>query len=384
MMRSIFFAVMLLGVLSLAAISQYGLLYLSIEPSSINRALGGDVVGCVNVWHPNPLTFYANPAIGAFHDGLAWGSTHDKWGDNWGLESPQYYDASILSFGYRGLSLLSSVSNQNDYQGISFDSGLQTFLNEAAVEIGEAHLIDRASFYGIAVNPMRLFSGKRRIRRWITDYIDVAAGANFLSTEADYFDVQTETVKTARAKTINAGGIARWDYTLMNTLGIDLVYGVSHFNINKDKITYGKPQFTDTIWLHRSQGYGASVTVKAGPFISQYLSKDKIFFENIVSIRYLNAELDPLTRESEIIKAKGTEIGFLDTFFIRNGDYQDKAGHITGKTSGYGIKLGYKKMISFSYNYAEMPGGELGSPQVSEDYGVTLDLVKIVDRIISN
>jgi len=103
---------------------------------------------------------------------------------------------------------------------------------------------------------------------------------------------------------------------------------------------------------------------------------------------------DCLSGNEDIIHSYGAEFGFLDTFYLRRGYYQDKAGHITGKTSGYGINLHYKNTVSFGYNYAEMPGGELGGPQVSVDtsssklkqsknYSINLDLIRVFDLSVS-
>lgn len=364
---------------SLGAINSYGALFMSFEPSSINRAIGGDVVGCVNIWHNNPLTGYANPAIPAFFNGLSFGTTKDKWLENSGLEGMSY-NASLLSYGGKGFSILVPMPNQEDQFGITMNYGKQLILNEGGNELTEMTLLDNNQVYGVALNPFETFRARNTDYPEYLSHIDVAIGArlNLLRLQYPWYDYNSDVSvkKTAKAESFDMGGIARLNYTLLNTLSFEGVYGLSYFNVGKDSIKYG-PYGSDMIWRHQNTGWALAASIKAAPLLDDSPIANLRWFDNLASFRYLVGKLDPLTDEDEVIEATGYELGLFDTVYLRQGHYDDPSGHIVGDTTGWGVNLHYKKLISFSYNYAEFPGGDLQKTQTSADYAVSIDFMRL-------
>jgi len=84
----------------------------------------------------------------------------------------------------------------------------------------------------------------------------------------------------------------------------------------------------------------------------------------------------------EVIKANGMELGLLDTFFLRQGYYEDKAGGISGGTIGYGINLHYKNLVRLSYNWARIPTALLRDHENSYDLNLNFDLLKMTNMLL--
>ncbi len=77
-----------------------------------------------------------------------------------------------------------------------------------------------------------------------------------------------------------------------------------------------------------------------------------------------------------MIHGRGIELGLLDTFFYRNGFYDDSAGYVTGPSTGLGLNLHYKDLISLNFNWAIFAGGELVDHNESFDIGFNVDIPK--------
>ena len=57
------------------------------------------------------------------------------------------------------------------------------------------------------------------------------------------------------------------------------------------------------------------------------------------------------------ITRAGEELGLLETLYLRHGNLYYDAGDLTEHTYGVGVRLRYKKMIGFTYDWAEVPEG---------------------------
>lgn len=381
-MKQFLLLIMVFACVTLCAISQGSLLFLSFEPSSINRAMGGGVTGVANIWHNNPLTVYTNPAVSAFQEGLSYGYSKDKWGDIPEL-SDMYYNSSMLTYGYKGMAIMLPGYNASDKFGITFDQGMQELMNSNGDPIGEYHSYDHATTFGFALNPCENYRSLAASQPAWLEYVDLAIGANYIDVHSELassFGMPEQIVK-ADTRSINVGGIARLNYCYDNTLGVEAVYGLSHFNVEDNEISYIEAEQVDPVWSHRNQGFALGVSVKAEKLAAQFIPEQFRFFDNLLTFRFLNAKLDPLYNTDERITGSGIEIGFLDTFFIRNGQYDDDTGEINGGTSGYGINLHYHNLVGFCYNYAETPGGGLFPTQKSDDYSVNIDFIKLAELL---
>lgn len=377
-MKYILLITLILVSASLLGISQGALLFLSFEPSSINRAMGGDVTGVVNIWHNNPLTANANPAVAAFHEGISWGYTRDEWGTNSGIDDMEY-NASLFNIGYRGLALTLPGNNASDRWGITFDGGLQNQFDGQGNIIGEFRSLDHAKIVGGAINPFAVTRGILNYKAPWMQYIDLAVGANFLDTHSFLAPGtgMTEQAAEADVRTTNLGGVARLNYCFGQTFALEAVYGLSHFNGSITEVSYIDSEQADRVYNHRNQGFALAGSIKADKLLGTHLPEAAMFFTNLVTLRYLNGSKDPMYNKDEKITGWGTELGLLDTFFIRNGYYDDEAGQISGKTSGWGLNMHFRDLFSFSYNKSTTPGGDLFGTETSEDYGLSLDFISL-------
>ncbi|MDY0150825.1 MAG: hypothetical protein RBS43_00975 [Candidatus Cloacimonas sp.] len=381
-MKQLLILTFIFACVALSAISQSGLLFLSFEPSSINRAMGGGVTGVVNIWHNNPLTVYTNPAVSAFHEGLAYGYSKDKWGDIPELND-MYYNSSMLTYGYKGVGIMLPGYNASDKFGITFDAGTQEYPDSKGEVVGEYSSYDHATTFGFALNPCENYRSLAASKPAWLEYVDLAIGANYIDVHSDLghgFGVTEQDAK-ADTRSLNIGGIARLNYCYDRMIGVEAVYGITHFNVEDNEITYVESEQVDPVWQSRNQGFAFGLSVKAEKLAAMIIPEQFRFFDNLLTFRYLNAKLDPLYNTDERTTGSGTEIGLLDTFFIRNGQYDDDAGEINGGTSGYGINLHYRNLVGFSYNYAETPGGGLFPTQKSEDYSVNIDFIKLAELL---
>lgn len=384
-----YFMLLLLLTVSVMAssISSYSMYFLSYEPSSINRGIGGNVIGSVNIWHNSPLTAYTNPAVNALHEGAAFGFTRvpNKIPD---LGINTVYHASLVSFGYKGISVLIPNLNSNLQAGISFDLGTQDITDSQGDLIGQNDSFDNAILGGIALNPMEILRHLTRDQYPILNHFDLAYGVNsiYLDSYLAAGTGLTEVDGSGQEWVNSIGGIARASYCYKNIAEAEAVYGLVHLNPQLKEFTYAEAPQSDPIWNHRNQGFALGASIKAETAIMEILPdgiipQEFIFCENLISGRYLSSALDPLYKHKEVIKASGIELGLLDTFYFRQGNYDDTDEDYSGKTIGYGINLHYKKLVGLSYNWAKIPGWPFRKHQESYDLNLNFDLLKVIDML---
>jgi hypothetical protein len=372
--------ILLIG--SAFAVGEYGCVFLSIEPSNINRAMG-DGVGVVNIWHDSPLTSYSNPAIAAFREGVSYGVINDNWLEGSEIDD-MYYNCGVMNIAYQGIGLTLPAANRKHDSGIMMDYGTQYQYDDMGDIIGSFNSFDEAPYYGLAVNPLvflhSLNSGFPVLR-----YLDLALGVNkvkinsFLGTEQDASgDVVN---RTAKSTSTNLGVIAKVNHITEYNILLEGVLGLSAFNILKDDITYIRNDQKATVYLHRNQGIAFSASLLADEALKGHINPGLIFFKSFLTGRALASMIE--YPSDERIYSYGAELGLLDTVYGRYGRYEDKAGHITGTAYGYGINLHYKDIISYSYNYSSSPGGELVDRQKASDHNVMFNPVSIY-KLISN
>jgi hypothetical protein len=343
-------SVTLVVIMVLVCVTNHGLIYDSIEPSSINSAMGGSV-GVVNIWHNNPLTFYSNPAIASFHEGLSWG-----------IKSPpppfkrmmysntEYYDVSLISYGYKGVGLLLPSFNRQGRMGESIDFGKLNVYDEDGNFQTSVHSYERGAVFGIAVNPLEMSRNYYNTPQ-VLDYFNLAIGFSRIDHKIHALDAGPIDRGSFSFKTTsyNLGVLAATNQSWKNYVNTEAVFGFALFNVFDDEYTLADTHLSYK-YGHKSLGWALSATL---PF-DTYLSLNYPCFQELLSFRFMSANTKPHDSNSSQ-KGYGGEIGFLNTFYFRRGSYEDKTMALKGDTKGYGIRLNYNKMVSFSYNYSECP-----------------------------
>ncbi len=84
-------------------------------------------------------------------------------------------------------------------------------------------------------------------------------------------------------------------------------------------------------------------------FLSQIIDDDKLpRLNHILGFSYSKGIWsDIVGQEHELWKGRGYELNLLNTFFIRKGFFDDRVGSRTGKTGGFGFRVG-----NIMYNFA--------------------------------
>ncbi len=383
-MKQFLVVVMLFSCIGLAAVGEGAFQLLRFEPSNINRGMG-EITGVVNIWHNNPFTAYSNPAISSFQKGFAYSYAHEDWMD-FGSDGKLEYNRALMTIAYNGFAITLPGYNSDQRWGISMPN-TYTLYPFTDVNIEDYTQI-RA--FGLAINPCEIFRNNHlETYPWLK-YIDLAIGANYipLKDEVTYIiydedidDYQMEKMKVD-ADVLNIGEILRLKYCFQDKLALEAVYGLTHFNANAEHVKYDNDTEAEPIYADRNQGFAFSAAVKTNPILVNTKLHNLGLFDNLFSFRYLNSALVPNYKNSEEITGNGIELGFLDTFYYRSGNYDDDAGGISGSTNGWGINLHYKDLISFGYNYSETPGGDLVDKHKSKEYSCSFDFIGIYDIMV--
>ena len=378
MKKYFYLVVFLFNIIFLNSISNYGCIFSAIEPSSINRAIGM-TTGSVNIWHENPFMNCANPAIGSFHEGFSFSFINDKWFEEVPGLNKMYYDASMISYGYRGISVIFPFYNgskANEKFGLTMDYGNENIVDENGNVTNNFNAYESSQTYGLSFNFTKIYCNFVESDFTFLNHFDLAVGANFVAIKSVLSPNSENFNGTADGTKLDIGTIAKFSYIFNNNINFEAVYGLSHHNVGKSDISYGHEIQKDIIYRDCNQGFAGSVSLLSKGF----LSEDHAFFENIFCLRYLHS-VENNFQDSPDIVGYGCEIGFFDTVFIRKGYYDDTAGSVKGQTFGIGINLHYKKMIAITYNYSEFPGGELQNSQDSSDFGISSDFIEIYNFI---
>lgn len=74
------------------------------------------------------------------------------------------------------------------------------------------------------------------------------------------------------------------------------------------------------------------------------------------------------------------ELGLLDTIYLRQGHYDDEAGHITMTIKGFGINLHYKDYFAQGTTKQAFRG-ELVKTRVPRIWGEECKLLKLMEAI---
>lgn len=342
-------------------------MFLGIEPSSINLAIGGHDVGNVNIWHNSPLTSHSNPAMGAFREGVSYGFTKYDWLPDTDLG--MVYHASMVNLGYQGLSITLPAYKFRNQSAIYVDNGLQYALIPGEDDPVTFNSYDTAGEYGLAVSIFDV-ADKYISDPFIKEHIDLAVGLNYIDI-LSYHGPDGED----RAHCWNLGTVGKFSAEYNKGIGFEGVFAHTNQNLFDNEMDFEIPGAApERIWGRANTGFALGANLKTDNQIIDF-NRRLTFCDNLLSARYLSSTSDDGDYRT---RGYGVELGVLDTFFIRKGRYENYKGEVYGNTFGYGIDLHYKDLASLSWNYAEFPGGGLTNVQRSHDFNVSFDLLAIL------
>jgi hypothetical protein len=376
-MKAFLILVLLLTLSSLFAVSQYSCMYLAIEPSSLNRALGMNT-GVVDIWHNSALLAYANPALPALHEGVSYGWSKNQWLKGSGIDD-LYYHSALLNLGWKGIGLTLPAIDEYSKLGIDMDYGTQVQTDEYGNYIGIFDCEEDANVFGVAVNPLTVIRNSNPDNK-LPAGLEFALGLNYVRIKSDLGPAlglaEGVPYEAKKAHSFDFGVVASYEYNVQDYLNLQGVIGLALFNLTNSKISYIDADQADPVYRQNNTGFAVSASLPALPYLKDVSQPQLIFFENLLSLRYLTSIQGDYGDDKNIL-GHGLELGFLDTFFIRDGYYDDASGYISGKTRGWGINLHYRDLVSYTYNEATYPGGELIGSQKSHDHNFTLNIYSI-------
>ncbi len=336
------------------ASTEFGCIFLSINPSTVNAGMGYES-GVADIWHENAFSVWSNPALSSFQNGLTYSTLHDKWLDDVEGIDDMTFSSRYINIGYEGIGISFPLSNSDGYTGTSIDYGIQESVDEEGQINGNFHSYEKASSYNFSINTDALNSFK-------PNFFQLGIGFTFTKIKSKFTVVGRENI-------INLGVAGKVDIAKalqMNNLVIESSMGYSSTNIQAAEIQYGDSNNIDPILQEDRIGFGVFGALKSHGYLSNSPLPEE-FCKYLISAQLLYAKT--ICGDSQQ-NSYGSEIGLLDTFFIRNGYYSDKDGSIEGHTYGYGIKLNILDNGFVEFNKSIFPGGEMQDKQDKTDFSV--------------
>ncbi len=354
------------------AISEYVGMFLSIQPSSINRALGENT-GVVNIWSSSPLVSYANPALPALHKGLSYGLTHEHYLEGYGMGNI-LYDVGIMTLSGSGIGLTLPAPNYSSDVGFNLSYPPMMYRTDNRYGYDS---FDHTQIYGISLNACELLRNRLPEQSLLRD-MDIAIGLNKLYIEEHRPAVTENGFYGAYNKAVlhNLGFITRYGNKLGKGMDFDIAVGVSLLNFDKAKMRFYPDQPMYPIYRYYNYGAAVSASLPNDGQLTGYPLSGWIPVHNLASGRLLFSYLDRLNWE-EPIPSCGAEIGLLDVLFLRVGYRKDASGDFEGITYGFGGRLSFRDIITYNFNYSAMDGGDLVDYIKSSDHNVSFNIVEI-------
>lgn len=336
------------------ASNEFGCVFLSINPSTVNAGMGYDS-GVADVWHENAFSVWSNPALSSFQNGLTYSTLRDKWFDDVEGLDDLTFSSRYINIGYEGIGISFPLRNSDGFTGTSIDYGKQVSVDEDNHVDGTFHSYEKASSYNLSLNTDALSVYRPK-------YVQLGIGFTFTKIKSIIKGVGKEDI-------INLGVAGKVDIAKalqLNNVILESSFGYSSNNIQDVEMQYGDLLDKDPILEENRIGFGAFGALKSNKYFKNSTLSDD-FFKYLISAQFLYAKTK--CGDSHI-DAYGSEIGLLDTFFLRNGYYSDKDGSIQGKTYGYGVKLNIYDRGFVEFNKGIFPGGEMQDKQDKTEFTV--------------
>ena len=361
MKKFVLFLICIFAFSTVYGISEFTCIFTLINPSATDVAFGLKS-GTANIWNTSPLSVWSNPAKLGYHNGFAYGYSHDPWFEN--VFSDMYHQSSYISYGWNGIGILLPAPSAKSRWGTIMSFGELEWTDEFGNVIGTFESYDACSKFAFGINSLEFvsnFISNKNIRS-LQCYGELSVGFNYDMTHSELIPEGTSFIPdslsaTADAHSSGIGLIGRISpLNEMNVLGgfctLDITGGLYYLNHSKEKITYiNDPDFLP--WGTYS-AFSGKISIKKDILLSKNAQSGSAnFTDNLFSFYYSqdNAQYGEKSDNNPSIWSYGYEVTLLDIFSIRNGHYKDEVGEVEGDTHGIGLNLNYRDIIQLQFNH---------------------------------
>ncbi len=357
--------------------------------SATQSSMGFMYSGGAYIWSNNPLNAWTNPAKLGFQQGISNGYFFD----DYDTFSKVKKDASMMAIGWNGIGILLPTVNTSGKFGHTIDYGEWSFNNYSdGTYLGTGNCYHTIQQYALGVNFMELMRDGDpwdKINRGMFDLSLGVAVTHYLTNATYNFDPEEEGYTSSTSNDVdeyfyNAGMIAKFSTFANSDLPyrLDFSLGTTWLNITEvDAFIWDyeyiddddKKMFSNGL-LYSGSAYGAIL-----PFNKPYSFFDHTINE-LLSVAYTYDYFDnEFGSHDNDVQSWGLEYGLLNTFYIRHGQYNFnpvKWGY-TNDCFGLGLKLRYRDLIEYEWNYAETE--YLTDMSRCWDMMLNVNLMKIID-----
>ncbi len=332
------------------------------------------------------LYSWSNPAHASIHNGLQVSYINDEWFKEANMDDIYFYH-SYANMTYNGFGLTIPMMNKIIDDNITFGTTMSYGEMESSNEENDYsetyESYETSPKITIAFNPFECY--KEKFKDSFFKAVDLNVGLAYgyvysdLAPEGNGVTGNPAGVK-GKTHALDIGFMGVVHLSELNNLefiNLDASYGYTLTNMTDSKISYGEQFGSDSLPMTQRYGLGfySAIPMRDIELFPSFNS----FFKTIISFMYTFGKERDLNSNSNPINGNGFELGLLNTFFYREGSYEDAKGGIVGDSKGYGIRLNYEDIASLEYNYAEFPGGELAATQKSNDWMLNLNILKIYE-----
>ncbi len=327
---------------ALPAISQAGVLSLSIEPGGRANGMGRAYSAVAD----DAYAAWWNPGALAFNRKTQFAGSHTPWLQGIGFDDMYYeffaWNQFFPEIGNIGMNI------------VWMDLGSQMQTGEDGQELGEFHSYDLAAAvsYASEVIPEKLgIGGNFKV---IYSYLGPGQGQTEGGKEGSGFSWAFDL------------GLKMKDIFNLSTLIPS--YGIPGFEPSIDAALVVQNVGPDITYINEAQSDPLPQTVRAGlalNLLNSPLSKFKlsgeaskiIANEDNMFARFATGWTNPSFNET--IYAAGAEYTYFDLLSLRAGWFHDKAGNIMGPSYGAGIQYGFSERVRLSADVGMIDAGDL-------------------------
>ena len=325
-----------------------------------NLAMGGYNMGTANIWNDKASSILPNPALPAYIEGLSITYNHDY------VFAGVNHDISLMSYGINGITLTAPLINGSGRFG-------------AGVSLSSDYY-EMVQPFGIAVDVPRVLK-QRGYNMPFAEYINTAIGTSVyrLESSMDWTDENYITKHYNEAgHCINIGGIIKWHFPIAVDVTADGAIGVTKYNLTKSNMKWGTVNGRIYDGVMTGVAMGVEWAPPSAVQLFNFMNPDYL-----LAARYQYNELnDDLSYVDTENKGDGAEFGLLDTFFYRVGRQDDYYGNTP--THGIGVKLHYKKLVTFSYDWMRFDQTENEDSNIDhtrESYSLNMDVLSLIQKL---
>lgn len=336
------------------------------ESSAANLAMGGSPIAAVNYWQNDALKSLSNPAFSSLRPGISFSTTKynfmDLYSSAYNNSEKLYYKSGLLSIGYAGLGLVTSISPPT---GRNTDIGEMAFTNLNGT-VDYRHFEEKAQVHGISVNLVDFYQNFRPGGSPLPYGANLAIGMNIVRNTENYNVMGKE-----RSATSSDLGILMSVALLDNDrYDINTAVGATISNPFGQTLKRYSGYKETEIFQRLNIASGVSIS-KLNPGYTQPGLAGLV--ENVYSARLMAGFCEEFS-DDPLILGFGAELALADMLYLRSGYHYDNAGKIEGFTYGGGINLHYHNIVGLRYDIA----AEDFSDKEIQSWGINLDLLALI------